>query len=1295
MNVEDELRALSRVLPVCMLSDRRSFAQRLKNFQRAGRSRPSSRETLDRLIRDVNRSKRRYEERAQHLPAPSFSQKLPILRHREEISRALTAHQVVVVCGETGSGKTTQLPQICLSLGRGVGGTIGHTQPRRIVARSVASRIAQELGEEVGQSVGYKVRFQDRLGPKTHIKLMTDGILLAETQSDRLLEAYDTLIIDEAHERSLNIDFLLGYLTRILAVRPDLKLIITSATIDPTRFSRHFGDAPIIEVSGRMYPVEIRYRPLSGDDEDRRDLNMQEAILETVQELGRGPVPGDILVFLSGEREIRETTATLRKFRPYETETLPLYARLSAAEQDRVFLGHDKRRIILATNVAETSLTVPGIRFVIDTGYARISRYSYRAKVQRLPIEKISRAAADQRKGRCGRVSDGVCVRLYPENDYLLRREFTEPEIRRTNLAAVILQMKALGLGDVESFPFIDAPDKRLIHDGFRLLTELGAVDESLELTPMGRQLARLPVDPRIGRMLLGAKEEGSLTEVLVIASALSVQDPRERPFDRRRAADEQHARFQNRDSDFLSLFHLWQFFEEQRRHLSQSKLRKLCQEYFVSYRRMREWRDIHQELYTLVRQLGFETNPSPASYKQVHKAILAGLLGNIATRRVGSEYEGAHGVTVFLFPGSGLFKRRPQWIMAAEFLETSRLYAHTVAKIEPAWIENVAGALILRDYVEPHWDPQEGQVRAYEKCNLYGLVVHPGRKVHYGPLQPAESRRILIRSGLVEEGYHTKAPFWRHNRQLVAEIRQLEEKSRRRDVLVGDEQLFAFYDERIPQGIYSRRRLEMWLKNQANQQRLVLNRATLMRHAAENVTHDQFPDVLFMNDMSFQLQYHFEPGHPADGVTLIVPLATLNQLDAARCDWLVPGLVLEKTEALIRSLPRLLRRQFVPVSRYAEEFVLANEPAERSLTEALAAYLRGINGSRITARDFRLENLPAHLFMHYRVVNPAGQEIASGRDLNALRESLGITARETFKQASPHALEREGITRWDFGDLPETVAIERDGLSLTGYPALEDCSSSVALRLLDSPEMARHMTRQGVRRLFMLELAQLINYLRKNLPGIDEMCKDYLSVGSCEELREDLMLAITTSAFLGTAPPVRTARAFHDRKERARDELMTAANELCRLVAAILREYRSVLQTVEKVKPFLKAEIAADVHCQLDHLVNSSFVSRTPRSALEHFPRYLTALRVRLEKLRHEPGRDARRAAEVIPLWQGYLAREKLHAEQGIVDPALEKYRWMLEEWRVSLFAQELKTASPISSKRLSKQWEQVLSLG
>nr|MDQ3959737.1 ATP-dependent RNA helicase HrpA [Pseudomonadota bacterium] len=927
----------------CMLSDRRPLRRRLVQLGEQFKQDDLSwgfADAIARLEQAIQSSIRQLERRAQTLPQAAFPEELPISARRDEIARALNEHQIVIICGETGSGKSTQLPKLCLALGRGISAMIGHTQPRRIAARTLAMRIASELGSELGQAVGYKVRFNDRIGPDTYIKLMTDGILLAETESDRWLEHYDTLIIDEAHERSLNIDLLLGYLKTVLPRRPDLKLIVTSATLDPERFSRHFDNAPIIEVSGRTYPVEVRYRPLYSQDENERDRSLEQAILEAADEISKID-RGDILVFLPGEREIRETAQALRKHHPPDTEILPLYARLSAAEQNRVFQPHNRRHIVLATNVAETSLTVPGVRYVIDTGLARINRYSPRTKVQRLVCEPIARASADQRKGRCGRQSRGICYRLYAAEDFEARDQFTDPEILRTNLASVILRLKSLHLGEVEDFPFIDPPDSRYVKAGYKLLEELGAVDEARQLTTSGRQLARLPLDPRLGRMLLAGQTEHCLAELLIIVSALSVQDPRERPLEASQKADEAHRPFADERSDFLWYLNLWRFYEEQARHLSKNKLRTLCTAHFLSYRRLQEWQDIHRQLKTLIHDLGFNINAVPADYAAIHRALLTGLLGNIGFKTEKNEYTGARGIKFSIFPGASLFKKAPAWIMAAEIAETSRLYARTVAKIEPEWIEQVAGPLLRRSYSEPHWEKRAGRVQALERVTLYGLTLVAKRKVDYTRIDPVECRRLFIQAALVEGDYETRAAFFQHNRAVLEQIEDLQHRLRRLDILVDERDRFDFYDQRLPEGVVCAKTFERW-RTQAEGQDpklLYMDRAQLLQ--AHGQTADRYPDALNVAGMALPLSYRFEPGHEADGVTVTVPVVILNQLDPARFDWLVPGLLKEKITQLIRSLPKSLRRHFVPIEHYTEACLKQLKPADQSLTASLAAQLQ------------------------------------------------------------------------------------------------------------------------------------------------------------------------------------------------------------------------------------------------------------------------------------------------------------------------------------------------------------------
>ncbi len=1289
-----------------MLAERRSLRKRLVGLQRRNKTgKPIDRGVAE-LGRAIELSKQRLTTRRAALPVPTYPEELPVSARRVAIAAAIEEHQVVVVAGETGSGKTTQLPKICLELGRGAAGMIGHTQPRRIAARSVATRIAEELHSELGQTVGYKVRFTERSGENSFIKLMTDGILLAEIRSDPLLERYDTIIIDEAHERSLNIDFLLGYLRQLLPRRPDLKLIITSATINTERFSEFFDGAPVIEVSGRTYPVEVRYRPLL-DEEKKKEADPIRGILDAVDEVGRTDPLGDILVFLSGERDIRETAEALGKHRMRDTEVIPLFSRLSAAEQDKVFRPHRGRRIVLATNVAETSLTVPGIRFVIDTGLARISRYSHRTKVQRLPIEPVSQASANQRAGRCGRVSAGVCIRLYSEEDFLSRPEFTDPEIRRTNLASVILQMMLLGLGDIEQFPFLDAPDQRYITDGFRLLHELGAVDEHNRITQDGRRLARLPVDPRIGRMLLAADREGSLHEVLVIASALTIQDPRERPLEAQQAADEKHRRFHHEKSDFLAFLNLWDYYHEQARHLSNSKLRKLCRSEFFSYLRMREWHDIHGQLLAQLREMELKPNKTEASYEAVHRALLAGLLGNVAVkdereqkgapkkRKPLVEYLGSRNIKLAIFPGSSLAKRAPKWIMAAELVETSRLFARHVAAIDPAWLEGLARHLVKRTYLEPHWEKRPAQVSAFEQVTLYGLLIVPRRRVNYGPIDPQLSRELFLRHALVEGEFHTNAPFFAHNRELLEEVALLEAKSRRRDILVDVETLFAFYDERVPADIYSGKAFEKWRKQaeRENPRLLYLDRESLMRHEAAAVTGERFPEQFDYQGLPLPLEYHFEPGHPADGVTLMVPLAMLAQLKPAPFEWLVPGLLKDKLIAMIKSLPKAQRRNFVPAVNFAEAALESMVPGKGALQESFSLQLQRITGSRLAPENWDMESLPPHLLMNFRVVDEHGKVLAEGRELTQLQKQMAGEVRDSLQTKEESPWEREGLTSWEVGELPETVEIEQHGLKLKAFPALTDEGETVSLRLFESIEAAETAHRKGVARLFMLANRDKIRYLKKNLPDSKTLCLHYISLGKCEELIESILDAAVDAALFTGQPLPRTEQEYQTLAQEARTELVEAANRIAVLVGEVLASYHRISKQLKGGVQPQWINSLADIREQLQRLLVPGFVARVPAEWLEHLPRYLQALERRLEKLRSDPQRDRQLLMEMQPLWERYWAR---CGEEGACrDSEMQRFRWLLEELRVSLFAQELKTVETVSVPRLEKLWKQLCDIG
>lgn len=1209
-----------------------------------------------------------------------FDPALPIVAKREEIARAVAEHPAVIVCGETGSGKSTQIPKILLAAGRGRAGMIGCTQPRRIAARAVAARIAEELGVPLGTAVGYKVRFSDRVSPQTVVKLMTDGMLLAETQGDRELRAYDTIVLDEAHERSLNIDFLLGYLKRLLPARPELRLVVASATLDAEKFARHFAfdgrPAPVIEVSGRLYPVEIRWREVAGDAEDTTREEEEDALAGAVEEACRAG-PGDVLVFLPGEREIREAADAIRRRRLRDVEILPLYSRLSSAEQDRVFRPGALRRIVLATNVAETSLTVPRIRYVVDTGLARVKRYSYRNKVEQLRVEPISQASAAQRAGRCGRIADGVCFRLYSEDDYARRPPFTDPELLRSSLAGVILRSLALGLGRIEEFPFPDPPAPRAIADGYALLAELGAVDEQNALTPLGRELARLPLDPRIGRMLVAARDEGCLSEMLAIAAALSVEDPRERPLEAAAAADERHARFADERSDFLAFLKL-------RRAFPDGPSRRECRENFLSYPRMREWRDVERQLAEAAREMGWReshANPEkPEGYRAIHRALLAGLLGNVGMKdEAEGDYVGARGIRFRVHPGSGT--RKPgKWIVAAELVETTRLYARTVASVDPRWIEEIGAHVLKRTLERPHWDRARAQVVAFERGTLYGLPVYADRRVHYGPRDPKTAREIFIRAALVAGEYDTRAPFFAHNRRLVAEIERLEHKARRPDILVDEELIFAFYDARIPEGVTNGADFEKWRKEaeRAQPKLLFLRREELMRHEAAGITTANFPPELVFGPNRYPLEYRFDPGAPRDGVTMTVPVALLNQVPAARCEWLVPGMLREKVQALAKGLPPRIRQRLGPLAAFADAFVAAVSPSDTPLAEALARYIRERYQVEVPADGLRPEALPAHLRMNFRVVEADGRQLGMGRDLAALKRALAPQAQSALETEIGAAGEARH-TAWTFGDLPERVEFSRDGRTLAGYPALADEGDAVAVRVFESPERARETHRAGVLRLFRIALRERLRELEKGLARDRTLAP----------LAQDLLTAALVRAFLADGVP-RTQAEFARRLAEGRSRLALIAQELERHVAAILAE-RAALE--ERLAAAQKAfpQAAADVRGQLARLLAPGFLARLPWERLQHLPRYLKAARRRLEKLRENPARDAARAAELAPLEHAWRREVAACARNGALPPALEQFGWLLEELRVSLFAEELKTPVPVSAKRLARLWQSI----
>lgn len=1230
------------------------------------------------------------EARAASVPALGYPEELPVSANREEIRSAIEQHPVVIVCGETGSGKTTQLPKICLEAGRGIAGIIGHTQPRRIAARAVASRIAEELRAPPGELVGYKLRFQDHTRPGNLIKLMTDGILLAETQGDRFLDDYDTLIVDEAHERSLNIDFLLGYLKWLMPRRPDLKIVITSATIDPQRFSRHFGDAPIINVSGRSYPVEVRYRPVELDEEDDETASAEQAaILAATDELWRDQ-SGDILVFLSGEREIRETAESLRKHHPQGCEVLSLYSRLSQDEQQRVFRRSGKRRIVLATNVAETSLTVPGIGAVIDTGVARISRYSHRSRLQRLPIEKVSQASANQRAGRCGRVGPGIAVRLYSEEDYLARPDFTEPEIQRTNLAAVILQMHALRLGDIESFPFVEPPDGRLVRDGQRTLAELGALDEQGRITDMGRRLAHLPLDPGLGRMLLAAAQENCVEEVAIIAAALSVPDPRDRPADKQTQADQKHAAFRDEQSDFLSLLKLWHAWEAQRAQLSRARLRGWCKENFLSYLRLTEWHDVHGQVMEVVKgELKLAPNARPAGYEAIHRALLAGLLSHVAQRREQGEYLGARGNKLNIHPGSGQFKARPQWIVSAEQVQTTKVYARTVARIDPAWVEQVGAHLVKRQYYDPHWEQRAARAAILERTTLFGLTLTSDRRVPYERVDAVAARELFIRHALVRMEYDNRAPFLAHNRKLLADAEYLQQKGRRVDLLADEGRLYDFFDARLPAGISTGAAFERWRREAetANPRLLFLAESDIAAGEAA-LEAERFPDRMMAGPVEVQLRYRFDPGNEDDGVSALVPLHVLNQLPEEPFAWLVPGLFDEKIEAMVRALPKALRVNFVPVPDAVARALPLLDIGRGSLHAQLADALSRTGGVRVPRDAFREEVLPPHLRMNFLLVDEAGEVIARSRSLAGLRDRHAGAAAQDYARLSQLTT---GAKSWEFGEIPEQQRVGDGARSQVGYPALVDEGDSVGLRVFATPPEARASHVRGSARLIRLALARDFKSLRRDLAvnvqgelvyrGLAAHPLLHPELVAGRDLRDDLMDRIVMTMFLEDREPLRSGAAFEQRLA-LRAGIGMPAQDIARNVQSALER----LGRIHAALPKVPAATAADIRSQLAWLVPAGFLLHTPAGQLREFPRYLNAIEQRMEKARADPRRDAQLAAEAAPLETRY--RERVKAERGSVPPGEDAFRWMLEELRVSLFAQQLRTRVPVSARRLADAW-------
>jgi ATP-dependent helicase HrpA len=1226
----------------------------------------------------------RVARRQAAMPQIRYPSALPVSRRKDEIAAAIRDHQVVIVAGETGSGKTTQIPKICLELGRGVRGTIGHTQPRRLAARTVAERIAQELGVPVGGAVGWKVRFTDRASDETLVKLMTDGILLAEIQSDRLLRQYDTLIIDEAHERSLNIDFVLGYLKQLLPRRPDLKVIITSATIDPDRFSRHFDGAPVIEVSGRSYPVEIRYRPYGVDSENNTDERDQtQAISDAVIEL-RAEGPGDVLIFLSGEREIRDTHDALAALRLPDTEILPLYARLSAADQHRVFQPHRTRRIVLATNVAETSLTVPGIRYVIDPGTARISRYSRRLKVQRLPIEPVSQASATQRAGRCGRTSDGICIRLYSAADFESRPEFTDPEILRTHLSSVILQMAALNLGDVAAFGFIDPPDRRQISDGMALLRELGALEEqpTMRLTRVGRTLAQLPLDPRLARMVVAANGNGCLGEVLVIVAALSIQDPRERPVDAEAAADAQHARFADKSSDFLAYLNLWRHLDEQQQALSSTQFRKLCKAEFLHYLRVREWQDLHGQLRRITRDLGMTAEMTadtpPADSQQVHVSLLVGLLSHIGLLDAETrDYLGARGARFAVFPGSALFRKPPRWVMAAELVETSRLWGRIAARIEPQWVEPLAEHLIKRSYSEPHWERNRGAVMAYEKVTLYGIPIVASRKVAYSSVDPELCRELFLRRALVDGDWETRHAFFRANRAMLDDVEELEQRARRRDILVDDETLFDFYDQRIPPEVVSAQHFDSWWRKVSRTRPDLLDFHPSMLITGDSVSEQGYPDSWPLGALRLDLSYQFEPGADTDGVTVHVPLPVLNQVDAAPFTWQVPGLREELVVALLKSLPKPLRRQLVPVPDHAKALLARMTPYREPLLDALEHQLHQA-GLAVRREDWQLDRVPDHLTITFRVCD-GDRTLAQGRDLAALTRQVQPQLRATLSAAGG-GLERRGLRRWEVGTLPRTYQQEQAGHLVTAYPALVDEGDTVAVALLPTEAEQQRAMWAGTRRLLLLAVPSPIKSVQRSLDGPARLVLNQNPHGSVEALLADCVHCAADALIATCGGPPRDEAGFARLTERARAELADAMRAVVAHVHRILAVAHTVETQLAKLTAPVLAPAIADVRAQLATLVGPGFVTATGAQRLPDLTRYLQAIERRLDKLPRDPARDRDWMHRVETVLQAY---RQLRDEVGD-GPELQRIRWMIEELRVSYFAQELRTPYPVSDKRI-----------
>ncbi len=1304
----DQINRLKQAINQAMVVDRYGLLQLYKRIQRRIKQGKPHSHDLQNFQQRLNQSVARAEARHRNLPRWQYPESLPVSQHSDEIVQAIKNNQVVIIAGETGSGKTTQIPKMCLQAGYGVTGLIGHTQPRRLAARSVAQRIADEMETELGQSVGFKIRFQDKVSDASYIKLMTDGILLAEIAHDRHLNQYDVIIIDEAHERSLNIDFLLGYLKQLLKKRPDLTLVITSATIDHWRFSEFFNDAPVFEVSGRTYPVDILYQPLqqSLDDDEAtaadEESTLEDGILRSIKSILKmerenpNPArPGDMLVFLSGEREIRQVADRLRKNGPQQLEVIPLYSRLSNNEQNRVFQSHSNRRVVLATNVAETSITVPNIGYVIDSGLARISRYSARAKVQRLPIEPVSQASANQRAGRCGRVAEGICIRLYSEQEFLDRDTFTEPEIQRTNLASVILMMQGLKLGDISSFPFVDPPDERLINDGYRLLDELGAVDSARAITPLGKLLVKFPIDPRISRMLVAAKEHHCLHELLIIASGLSVQEPWSRPHDRQGAADESLKQFQHSDSDFLTYCDIWNQIEQQRTELSSSRFRRWLVTRFLSYLRVREWQDVYRQLKQVCHQLGWKENTTTAEYESVHRAILSGLLSHVAMKDDKKGYLASRNRQLNLFPGSALVRKKPKWVMCGEVVETQKVYGRIVAGIEPEWIEQVGEHALKRAYFEPHWEKKRATTVAYEQTSLYGLVITPRRKINYTKIDPELCRETFIRHALVMGEYDTKAPYFRHNKALIDGVEYEENKSRRRDILVDDERLYELYDQRIPAQVINGKSFEAWRKKveREDPRVLYLNKDDLTKDQQHAVSETEFPDQVQLEGGKLKIDYQFDPGKTHDGLNIEVPVTLLNQVDEAKLQWLVPGLEKEKCVAMIKSLPKTLRKNFVPAPDFAQAFLDTNPDRSHSLDIQLAEFLRSRKAVDVNQDSWDRSSWPLHLRANLRVLDVKGKLLREGRDIEQIKMGLKSEFQASLRQLSPMKTEQEVHDHWAFGTIPEVYEMEQANTTIKAYPGLVDKETGVSLQLFDTAYAATRASEKGLLRLCLLSLPQQIRYLKKQHGLAEKTAIKYSPFGDQASLLAGLVESAFYTAFVFNQKPVRSEADFSKRLSQGKSRLVESASHMQVLLKDILEKHHDIMVLINNDKSPAKQATKQDVRLQLERLFPKLWITEIPLQALQMYPRYLDAVIQRWHRLQGKIERDQQCIDELALLWKQYSERAQKLEKDGVMDQHLQEWRWALEEYRISLFAQGMKTAFPVSHKRLQQMWKKVPS--